>query len=242
MIVLRFVPVVITLGLVSAQAQADATQPAAPQVTSASAYSVDLMGLYREARLEDPRVLSAYLRAQSAVDSQRDALGGLLPQVTANGSYNRILRKDETEREIYNNSSYSLNLTQYLYNKQAWEAYQKAKSTTEQKSHQAEDAQAEATVDLAKRYFLALSADDELELIMAERRATQKSLDRVSAMYDKKMAVVTDLLDLKARVDLLAAQEVDARNQIRLSRAGLSEIVGRPINEPLSRIRNDIAL
>ncbi|WP_430449421.1 TolC family protein [Pseudomonas amygdali] len=75
-----------------------------------------------------------------------------------------------------------------------------------------------------------------------KRRATQKSLDRVSAMYDKKMAVVTDLLDLKARVDLLAAQEVDARNQIRLSRAGLSEIVGRPINEPLSRIRNDIAL
>ncbi|EGH34152.1 outer membrane channel protein TolC, partial [Pseudomonas syringae pv. japonica str. M301072] len=138
--------------------------------------------------------------------------GGLLPQVTANGSYNRILRKDDTQREIYNNSSYSLNLTQYLYNKQAWEAYQKAKSTTEQKGHQAEDAQAEATVDLAKRYFQALSADDELELIMAERRATQKSLDRVSAMYDKKMAVVTDLLDLKARVDLLAAQEVDFRN------------------------------
>ncbi|KZL41274.1 channel protein TolC [Pseudomonas syringae pv. syringae] len=242
MIVLRFVPVFLSLGLASVQVHADPTQPAAPQVTSASAYSVDLMKLYREARLEDPRMLSAYLRAQSAVDSERDAFGGLLPQVTANGSYNRILRKDDTQREIYNNSSYSLNLTQYLYNKQAWEAYQKAKSTTEQKGHQAEDAQAEATVDLAKRYFQALSADDELELIMAERRATQKSLDRVSAMYDKKMAVVTDLLDLKARVDLLAAQEVDARNQIRLSRAALSEIVGRPITEPLSRIRNDIAL
>lgn len=192
-------------------------------------------------RGEDPRVLSAYLRAQSAVDSERDAFGGLLPQVTANGSYNRILRKDETEREIYNNSSYSLNLTQYLYNKQAWETYQKAKSTTEQKSHQAEDAQAEATVDLAKRYFLALSADDELELIMAERRATQKPGSRQCDVR-QKMAAVTDLLDLKARVDLLAAQEIDARNQIRLSRAGLSEIVGRPINEPLSRIRNDIAL
>lgn len=59
MIVLRFVPVFFSLGLISAQAQADATQPAAPQVTSASAYSVDLMALFREARLEDPRVLSA---------------------------------------------------------------------------------------------------------------------------------------------------------------------------------------
>ncbi len=172
---LRFVPVFLSLGLASIQVHADPTQPAAPQVTSASAYAVDLMKLYREARLEDPRMLSAYLRAQSAVDSERDALGGLLPQVTANGSYNRILRKDDTQREIYNNSSYSLNLTQYLYNKQAWETYQKAKSTTEQKGHQAEDAQAEATVDLAKRYFQALSADDELELIMAERRATQRA-------------------------------------------------------------------
>ncbi|MEE4140298.1 TolC family protein [Pseudomonas viridiflava] len=240
MSVLRFAPVVVLLGLIPFQAHA--AQPAAPQVTSASAYTVNLMELYSESRLEDPRILAAYLRAQSAVDSERDAFGGLLPQVTANGSYNRILRKDETQREIYDNSSYSLNITQYLYNKSAWESYQKAKSMTMQKSLQADDAQAEATVDLAKRYFAALSADDELDLIMAERRATQKSLDRVNAMYEKKMAVITDLLDLKARVDLLAAQEVEARNQIRLSRAALSEIVGRPITEPLSRIRDDIAL
>lgn len=240
MSVLRFAPVVVLLGLIPFQAHA--AQPAAPQVTSASAYTVNLMELYRESRLEDPRILAAYLRAQSAVDSERDAFGGLLPQVTANGSYNRILRKDETQREIYDNSSYSLNITQYLYNKSAWDSYQKAKSMTMQKSLQADDAQAEATVDLAKRYFAALSADDELDLIMAERRATQKSLDRVNAMYEKKMAVITDLLDLKARVDLLAAQEVEARNQIRLSRAALSEIVGRPITEPLSRIRDDIAL
>ncbi|MGA9221097.1 MAG: TolC family protein, partial [Pseudomonas graminis] len=35
---------------------------------------------------------------------------------------------------------------------------------------------------------------------------------------------------------------IEARNQVRLSREGLSEIVGRPINDRLSRIRNDIAL
>lgn len=54
--------------------------------------------------------------------------------------------------------------------------------------------------------------------------------------------MVTDVLDLKARVDSLAAQEVDARNQVRLSRAALSEIVGRPVTEKLSRVRNDVEL
>lgn len=240
MIVVRFLPVLVVLGMVTPQV--NAAQPVGPQVTSASAYTADLMALFRESRLEDPRILAAYLRARSAREHERETFGTLLPQISANLSSNRILRKDETSRDIYDNASYSLSLTQYLYNKAVWEGYQKAKSSTLQKASQAEDAQAEATVDLAKRYFQALSADDELELLMAERRATQKSLDRVTAMYGKQMAMVTDLLDLKARVDLLAAQEVEARNQVRLSRAALSEIVGRPITEPLSRIRNDIAL
>lgn len=240
MIVVRFLPVLVVLGIVTLQV--NAAQPIGPQVTSASVYTADLMALFRESRLEDPRILAAYLRARSAREHEREAFGTLLPQISANTSSNRILRKDENSRDIYDNASYSLSLTQYLYNKAVWEGYQKAKSSTLQKASQAEDAQAEATVDLAKRYFQALSADDELELLMAERRATQKSLDRVTAMYGKQMAMVTDLLDLKARVDLLAAQEVEARNQVRLSRAALSEIVGRPITEPLSRIRNDIAL
>lgn len=54
--------------------------------------------------------------------------------------------------------------------------------------------------------------------------------------------MITDLLDLRARVDSLAAQEVDASNQVRLSRAALSEIVGRPVTERLSRVRNDVQL
>ncbi|MBD8621581.1 TolC family outer membrane protein [Pseudomonas sp. CFBP 13727] len=215
--------------------------PPKPPV-SASTYALDLAGLYREARLEDPRVLAAYARARSASEQQREALGGLLPQLSAQSNFNRILRKDDAAREIYDNKSYSLSLTQYLYNKTAWEGWQKAKSVTAQKGAQAEDSHAEATVDLAKRYFIALAADDELELVQAERRATQKNLDRINMLYERQMAKITDQLDLKARVDALAAQEVDARNQVQVSREALSEIVGRRIDERLSRVRNDVAL
>ncbi|MBK4991003.1 TolC family outer membrane protein [Pseudomonas sp. S36] len=213
-----------------------------PKAVSASTYALDLAGLYREARLEDPRVLAAYARARTATAQQREALGQLLPQVSANANTSRVLRKNEIDRDIYNNESYSLSLTQYLYNKPAWERYQKSKSVNEQKGQQAEDTLAEATVDLAKRYFVALAADDELALVQAERRATQKNLDRVSSMFDRQMAKITDKLDMQARVDFLAAQEVEARNQVQVSREALAEIVGRPITEPLSRVRNDVAL
>lgn len=245
MIVRRLLPGVmlsmLALQAVGAEALVPNDVPPKPPV-SASTYALDLAGLYREARLEDPRVLAAYARARSASEQQREALGGLLPQLSAQSNFNRILRKDDAAREIYDNKSYSLSLTQYLYNKTAWEGWQKAKSVTAQKGAQAEDSHAEATVDLAKRYFIALAADDELELVQAERRATQKNLDRVNMLYERQMAKITDQLDLKARVDALAAQEVDARNQVQVSREALSEIVGRRIDERLSRVRNDVAL
>jgi outer membrane protein len=209
---------------------------------TASQYAADLAGLYHESRLEDPRVLAAYARAQGAKDRQRESLGGLLPQISAGVSLYRVSRDDYTVREQYNNERYAVNLRQYLFNLPAWENYQKFKQAALQSAHEAEDAQAEAAVDLAQRYFVALSADDELELIMAERRATQKNLDRVQALYAKKLAMITDVLDLQARVDTLAASEVEARNQVRVSRQALSEIVGRPVQEKLSRIREDVNL
>lgn len=169
-------------------------------------------------------------------------MGALLPQLSLNAGSNRIHQENDLIQQSYDSESYSLVLRQYLYNKAAWENYQKFKSLARQSESQALDAQAEAAVELARRYFTALAAEDELELVRAERRTTQKSLDRVNALYEKQLALVTDQLDLKARVDLLAAQEVDARNQARISREALAEIVGRPVKEKLNRIRDDAQL
>lgn len=213
-----------------------------PASISAKDYSADLMQLYRESRLEDPRVLASYSRAQSSKEQQREAFGGLLPQISANAGTNRIRQTNELTDQVYNSENYSLNLSQHLYNKAAWENYQKFKSLARQSGDESRDAQAEATIDLAQRYFAALAADDELELVQVERRATHKNLERVNALYEKRLAMITDKLDLQARVDLLAAQEVDARNQVRVTRAALSEIIGRPVKEKLRRVRDDVQL
>ena len=218
------------------------TPKPAPTSVSAKEYSADLMSLYRESRLEDPRILSARARAESGKEKSREAFGGLLPQLSVNAGANRIKQVNEQVDQVYNSENYSIGLRQVLYNKAAWENYQKFKELAKQSLSEADEAQAEATVDLAQRYFAALAADDELSLVQAERTATQKNLDRISALYEKRFAKVTDVLDLRARVDSLAAQEVDAKNQTRLARAALSEIVGRSVTEKLSRIRDDVQL
>ncbi|WP_411741489.1 TolC family outer membrane protein [Pseudomonas sp. GL-B-26] len=229
----------LVLGTDIAWAQTSAPTPTG---VSASTFSTDLMQLYREARLEDPRILASYARAKAGQEHQREAFGALLPQVSLNAGTNRIHQENELVQRSYDSENYSLVLRQYLYNKAAWENYQKFKSQAKQNESEALEAQAEATVDLAQRYFAALAAEDELELVKAERQTTQKSLDRVNALYAKQLAMVTDQLDLKARVDLLAAQELDARNQASISREALAEIVGRPVKEKLNRIRDDVQL
>ena len=237
------------LGMLAVQVQAAEPKTAEPnspkpeaKSVSAKLYSADLLQLYGESRLEDPRVLAAYARRQLGAEQEREAFGSLLPQVTASAGANRIKQVNEQVNQIYNSENYSIGLSQVLYNKASWENYKKYQSMAKQSASEADEAQAEATVDLAQRYFAALAADDELELVQAERRATQKNLDQIEAMYKRQLAMITDLLDLRARVDSLAAQEVDASNQVRLSRAALSEIVGRPVTERLSRVRNDVQL
>ncbi len=237
------------LGMLALQVQAAEPKTAEPSkpkppATSVSAktYSADLMQLYRESRLEDPRVLASYSRAQSSKEQQREAFGGLLPQVNITAGKNRIHQENELITQSYSSENYAIQLSQHIYNKAAWENYEKFKSLAKQAGEESKEAQAEATVDLAQRYFAALAADDELELVQAELRATQKNLDRVNALYSKQLAMITDKLDIQARVDSLAAQEVDARNQVRVTRAALSEIVGRPVTERLSRVRDDVEL
>lgn len=237
------------LGMLAVQVQAAEPKTAEPnspkpeaKSVGAKLYSADLLQLYGESRLEDPRVLAAYARRQLGAEQEREAFGSLLPQVTASAGANRIKQVNEQVNQIYNSENYSIGLSQVLYNKASWENYRKYQSMAKQSASEADEAQAEATVDLAQRYFAALAADDELELVQAERRATQKNLDQIEAMYKRQLAMITDLLDLRARVDSLAAQEVDASNQVRLSRAALSEIVGRPVTERLSRVRNDVQL
>lgn len=220
-------------------AQTEATTPTG---VNASTFSTDLMQLYREARLEDPQIVASYAQAKAGQEHQREAMGALLPQLSFSAGSNRIHQESDLVQRSFDSESYGLVLRQYLYNKAAWENYQKFKSLARQSESQALETQAEASVELAQRYFTALAAEDELELVRAERRTTQRSLDRINALYEKQLALITDQLDLKARVDLLTAQELDARNQVSLSREALAEIVGRPVKERLNRIREDLQL
>jgi len=199
---------------------------------------VDLWQLFQESVLEDPRILAAQARTQSGRFRQREAFGQMLPQVNASGSFNRTLYEVEASntRELYNGERYMLGLSQVLYDPEVWHNYRRFSALARQQEAEFEATREEAAVDLVERYFTALAAEDELALVEAELRATQRNLDRVNSLYEKQLAMVTDVLEISARVDALNAALIEARNSVEVSREALSELVGRPVVGRLKRV------
>ena len=205
-------------------------------IATASNAPLDLWALYLETRNADPRILRAEALEKSSESRQREAFGRLLPQLNRNANFNRSQREDDINRSRYNSQGYYLGLSQMLYAPQAWRSYQKFSALTEQSNFEYEDAQVQASIDLAERYFATLAAEDDLLLVQAELDATERNHVRVEALFSKKMAKVTDVLELKARVDLLKAQSIEAANQIEISKEAISELIGRPLEQPLKRL------
>lgn len=197
---------------------------------------VDLWQLQQEARQADPRILMAHARTQSGAGRKREAYGQLLPQLNASSSFNRSRREDDLSQIEYNGQRYAMTLSQIIYDPQTWRSYQKFSALAEQATFEYADAQVQASIDLAERYFTTLAAEDELSLAQSELQATERNLQRVEALFQRKMAMVTDVLELTARVDTLKANVIEASNRVDISREAIAELVGREVSEPLKRI------
>lgn len=211
--------------------------PAAHELDRSEQASIDLWQLFQQAVPENPRSVAAQARSESGRWRQEEAFGQLLPQISASSAHNRSIQKlDGREREFYNNDRYMLSLSQVLYDARVWHNYQRFRELARQQDAEYVATLEGAMIDLVDRYFQALAAEDELELIQAELRATQRNQERVNSLYDKQLAMITDVLSISARVDALKAAEIEGRNKVEVSRESLSELVGYPLSGRLKRI------
>ena len=182
----------------------------------------DLLQLHQEPQVADPRILRAQAMVRSGEGSERAAFGQLLPQLNASGSVNRSRRDDDLNRIQYNGKRLAMMLNQVIYDPQVWRSYQKYIELARQSEYESDDTQVQASIDLSERYFAVLAAEDELALVRSELDATERNLKRTHALYARKMAMVTDVLDLEARVDALRADEIEASNEVEVSRQAMS--------------------
>ena len=82
---------------------------------------------------------------------------------------------------------------------------------------------------VAQAYFDVLLAQDNLELVGAQKTAIAEQLAQAKRNFEVGTATITDTHEAQARFDLATAQEIAARNDLEVKRRALEQNVGGSI-------------
>jgi len=214
----------------------------------------NLLGLYREALINDPTILGAKASNLSDKEGVDQARSFLLPQISANYRINNNRSIDNPGSRTFgaitiptgsttdtDTNSWSVSLNQEIYHHDSWLGLSQAKKRVKQ-SNLSYDAQLQALiVRVAEAYFNVLSAEDGLEFSKAERESIHKQLEQTQQRFDVGLIAITDVHEAKARFDQALANEIIAKNQLDNANEALREITGKSETN-LSGLKNKIPL
>lgn len=89
-----------------------------------------------------------------------------------------------------------------------------------------ESARQALMLQVTQAYFDLLAAADQVETLEKLRQATRETRDRARARFDAGDAPITDVHDAEARLDLIEADLLIARNEVLVSRGRLQDMTG----------------
>jgi protease secretion system outer membrane protein len=212
---------------------------AAPQMAAwAQTTVLDLKQVYQAALEQDSSIRASRAAADVGRERLPQAKAALLPQISASAGRSNnnldttapnILGNLSTANDQYFSDNKSVQLRQPIVNMQRWLQFEQAKSLV---------AEAEATLDrdlqnlvvrVAGAYFENLMADEQLELVLAQKRTYTSLVDAAQKGLSAGSGTRTDIDDAQSRLDMSLAQELEARQNQDLTRRQLQLLVNQPV-------------
>ncbi|MEY3667695.1 MAG: hypothetical protein RL572_1235 [Pseudomonadota bacterium] len=178
-----------------------------------------------------PALRIAEERWQVGTQRRKAATGQLLPQLNANAS-----RSDNTQESLGTVANYpgersSLQLTQVLFNWQAFNARKQAAILEDLAEAEYYATLAGLLTDVAEKYFNVLQAQDALRSAVAEVDAVARQAAMVARLHELQQVQITDLYDAQARLAFAQSQQLDMESQLTLVREELRALAGVGVGE-----------
>ena len=211
---------------------------ASTMTVSAQSSALDFKQVYQAALEQDATIRASRAAADSGRERLPQARAGLLPQVSASAGRNfnsldttspNILGELGTINDRYFSDNKSVQLRQPLVNMQRWLQFEQAKSMV---------AETEATLDrdlqnlvvrVAGAYFEYLMSDEQLELVLAQKKMYTSLVDAAKKGIAAGSGTRTDIDDAQARLDMASAQELEARQNQDQTRRQLEVLINQPV-------------
>jgi outer membrane protein len=201
-------------------------QPGDP---AAPTQNMDLMRLYQEAAFNDPALNSARFNYAANKEFYWQGLSTLLPQVSANPAATRFFQHGEGNSRVYDQRSYTVTLTQPIFNAAALEVFRQGDLVTKVSDLQFLQAQQDLVIRVSQAYFDVLTAQDNVELFQNKKGLIKQQLQAAQSKFEVGSATIVDTNDAQARFDLANAQEIAAQAELVVRRGVLEQIIGRPV-------------
>ncbi len=215
--------------------RASVTLACALLLSGTPAIAADLLEIYRLALASDPVYSAARASWTASQEKMPQGLAGLLPQASLSAStqYNdRDLRfRNPTiagSQAQYNSNSTSVSVSQPLYRKQNFVAYDQGKTQVALADVQFASVGQDLILRVSQAYFDVLLASANLSFTQAQKTAIGQQLAQAKRNFEVGNATITDTHEAQARFDLVTAQEIGAQADVEVKNRTLEQLIGRP--------------
>ncbi len=215
-----------------------------------NAQAADLIQIYQQALANDATYASARSSLTAGQERITQGRSGLLPSISASGSNTRnsgdqttpnflgIMTKNDVDSH---SNSYSVQLSQPLFNWANWQTYQQSKLAQATAEATFAQAQQDLITRVAQAYFDVLTAQDNLTSTQAQKVATTEQLASAKRNFEVGTQTITDTHEAQAAYDLVVAQEFAAVNDLENKRTALQVIIGQAPGT-LAPLRTGVAI
>jgi len=207
-----------------------------------AAFALDLLDAYHRAQEYDAQFVAARAMLEAERERLPQARAGLLPSISASGyttlNDNRTRTSAFTQDNRYNSRGYGLTLTQPLFNRENFVAYEQGQLTALMAEVRFMEAQQNLILRVAEAYLAVLDAQSTLEAAQAQKEAIAQQLTQAQQYFEAGMATIIDTTEAESRHDLALAQEIAGSNELEIRREALYVLIGETL-EPLARLKGD---
>ena len=173
-----------------------------------------------------PRLRIAEQNLNIGAARRSAATGQLLPQVRANASLSDNTRIQSGQETTFDGNRYSLQLTQVLFNWQAFAARAQAVLREDQAEQLYYSELAILLTDVAEKFFDSLQARDALDSIASEYEAVSNQLQQIESLYARQLAQITDLYQAQASLASVEAQQIQLESRLDIQLEALRSVSG----------------
>ncbi|MCL2022407.1 MAG: TolC family outer membrane protein [Betaproteobacteria bacterium] len=209
-----------------------------------SVVALDLLETYRRAQSYDAQFIAARATLEAERERLPQARAALLPYLSLSGhstvNDNRTRYSHASTQEArYNSHSYGLTLTQPIFRRENFVAYEQGQIVALMAEARFAEARQNLILRVAEAYLAVLDAQSTLEAAEAQKEAIAQQLEQAQHYFEAGVTTIIDATEAESRHDLALAQEIAASNELEIRRETLYVLIG-DTTEALARLRGDI--